>query len=237
MNPTGVGLGLNIAYNLAVLLGPKDHQGIIVTSVLNQGSTFAFIIENQEKAPLELVDHKDSLDSCEIVDEIHEPIQPMLFHTSRSNSAIEKSQSSSIDLNPSSCSCAKILVVDDNPFNTMAFETILSSIDIKCDSVYSGSSCIKSLLDRQSKVCGNKCKQYEVVFIDQEMPEMSGSETVQEILRLQSQGLLPPIKLIGCTAHKSKEDVDKFMEAGINQCIHKPISVSMIKNTLKETVF
>jgi len=126
------------------------------------------------------------------------------------------------------------LVVDDNPFNTMAFETILGSLDIKCDAVYSGSLCIKGLLNRQTKPCGENCKQYAIVFMDQEMPEMSGTETVHEIIKLQSQGLLPPIKIIGCTAHKSKEEVDKFMKAGINQCIHKPISVSMILDILKK---
>src|SRR5690242_3227210 len=43
MNPTGVGLGLNIAYNLAKLLSPKDHSGINVVSVPNKGSVFSFV--------------------------------------------------------------------------------------------------------------------------------------------------------------------------------------------------
>jgi len=73
--------------------------------------------------------------------------------------------------------------------------------------------------------------------MDQEMPEMTGSETVQEIKRLQEENLLPPsIKVIGCTAHKSKEEVEKFMEAGFKQCLHKPISISMIQDILKEIV-
>jgi len=48
LNPTGAGLGLKVAYNLAILLGPQGHQGITVTSIPGQGSTFTFIIENQE---------------------------------------------------------------------------------------------------------------------------------------------------------------------------------------------
>jgi len=51
---------------------------------------------------------------------------------------------------------------------------------------------------------------------------------------LQGEGLLPEMKIIGCTAHKSKEEVDKFLEAGIDQCIHKPISTVMIKDILKD---
>jgi len=70
--------------------------------------------------------------------------------------------------------------------------------------------------------------------MDQEMPEMSGTETAHEILKLQDQNLIAQgIVIIGCTAHKSKEEVKKFMEEGIDQCIHKPISAIMIRDILK----
>jgi len=132
------------------------------------------------------------------------------------------------------CCCPKILIVDDNPFNTMAFEAILRSLDIKCDSVYSGSACIQRILVRKTKTCGKNCVSYSVVFMDQEMPEMTGSETVVELKRLQREHLIPKMKVIGCTAHKIKEEVDKFLESGLDSCTFKPISVVMIKDTLKE---
>jgi len=241
MNPTGAGLGLNIAYNLALLLGPKDHHGIEVRSVPGQGSTFTFILENRQDVivdPEGLIKNQEN--SCEVADESPRFMKSLFFaklQTSISGSSysmipiLEKNHSQS-----SSCSCPKILIVDDNPFNTMAFETILDSLNLKCDSVYSGSSCIKSLRNRQAKVCGDDCKQYGVIFMDQEMPEMNGTETVNQIKKLQEENLLSQgIKIVGCTAHKSKEEIDRFMEAGLDQCIHKPISAGMIKDTLKGT--
>ncbi len=119
----------------------------------------------------------------------------------------------------------------------MAFETILRNLEIKCDSVYSGKAAIQKLLDR--KTCASRdCKSYSVVFMDQEMPEMSGSETMTEIKRLQKESLVPDgIKFIGCTAHKAKEEVDRFLESGLDSCIHKPISIKMIKETLKGVDF
>ena len=48
INPTGIGLSLNIAYNLAKLLGPQNHQGITVESHPNMGFTFSFIVGNKE---------------------------------------------------------------------------------------------------------------------------------------------------------------------------------------------
>ncbi|RZJ50362.1 MAG: response regulator [Chryseobacterium sp.] len=57
---------------------------------------------------------------------------------------------------------------------------------------------------------------------------------MREIKRLQSEKLIPEIKIIGCTAHKGKEEVDKFLASGLDHCIYKPVSIVMIKDTLKE---
>jgi hypothetical protein len=46
VNPTGTGLGLKNAYDLAKKLGPPNNNGIEVISELNKGSTFYFTILN-----------------------------------------------------------------------------------------------------------------------------------------------------------------------------------------------
>ena len=46
--------------------------------------------------------------------------------------------------------------------------------------------------------------------------------------------MIPEMKIIRCTAQKAKEEIDKFFESGLDQCIYKPISVLMIKDILKE---
>jgi len=243
MNPTGVGLGLNIAFNLVKLLAPDGHKNIDVVSSVNQGSTFTFIIENKEDSLIPYEDFNTSKDLVEnssfneIADELVETRKPMVNSKFNQTFALSlHSPEPQSDLFSDLCFCPKVLIVDDNPFNTMALETILGSLDIKCDSVYSGSACLQKLIDRQTKSCCRECKSFAVVFMDQEMPEMSGSETVKEIKRLQNDGLLPEMRIIGCTAHKAKEEVDKFLEAGLDQCIYKPISIGMIKDSLKEVL-
>ena len=235
MNPAGVGPGLNITHNLALLLGPKDHSGITAKSNPGQGSTFTFILENLQE---------ELDDSGEILDGTPEQLVQFMpfakFQGSRihsSSTAPLMGRSESFSLLNTPCLCPQVMIVDDNPFNTMAFETILGSLEVKCDCVYSGSACIKNLIDRQIKPCGENCKQYSVIFMDQEMPEMSGAEAAHEIVKLQNQNLLAQgIRIIGCTVHKSKKEVKKLREAGIDQCIHKPISAVMIKDILKGIV-
>jgi len=51
----------------------------------------------------------------------------------------------------SSCLCPRVLIVAVNPFNTMVFETILSSLDVKCESAYSGKTAIQKLLPASNK--------------------------------------------------------------------------------------
>jgi len=114
----------------------------------------------------------------------------------------------------------------------MAFETILESLDVKCEYAYNGKSAVEKIVNRLRYSCCEYCKPFVVVFMDQEMPGMSGSDTVKEIRELQAQNLVPSIDIIGSTAHGSKEEIEKFMKSGINCCIQKPISVAQIQHIL-----
>jgi len=236
IDPASVGLGLNISSNLVELLAPKGHPSLNVRSTPNKGSSFSFILENKGEHPItqqseeeEEDDSNNSNRSVQIAEELPETIRPVLYsklHT------LESSNSDS-EVPEISCVCPQILIVDDNPFNVMAFETILSSFNIKSESVYAGSSAIEKLLRRGNKRCGKDCKAYSVIFMDQEMPGMNGSETVREIRRLEREGVVPEMRIIGCTAHQAKEEVEKFLESGLDKCIHKPISAQLIKSLLQ----
>ena len=65
------------------------------------------------------------------------------------------------------------------------------------------------------------------------MPGKSGSQTVKEIKELQAQNLVPAIDIFGCTAHESKEEIQRFMEAGILDYIPKPISITQVQIVLE----
>ena len=105
----------------------------------------------------------------------------------------------------------------------------------KCDSVFDGKAAIDKILYRQNNRCkGENCRVYGMVFMDQEMPGMTGSETVGELKKLQMQYLIPEMKIIGCTAHGSDEEVERFMGSGIDQCIHKPINAAELMGILSD---
>ena len=192
------------------MLGPKDHKNLSIQSVLNQGSIIPFILENKENV-----------------------LKPVRATTSSKIQTLATSNSLPFVTLSNSCLCPKVLIIDDNPFKRMALETILNSLEIKSDSVYRGSTAIKKLLDRQSHLCSHECRQYTITFMDQEMPEMSGSDTVLEIKRLQKDKVISSnMKFIGCTAHKGKEEVERFFGSGLDDCIYKPVSIVMLKRNM-----
>ncbi len=70
--------------------------------------------------------------------------------------------------------------------------------------------------------------------MDQEMPGMTGSETTRELRQLQRENKVAGMKIVGCTAHGSAKEVERFMEAGIDLCIHKPITAGELQKALGE---
>ncbi len=63
-----------------------------------------------------------------------------------------------------------------------------------------------------------------MVFMDQEMPGMTGSEATRELRQLQKENKVAEMKTVGCTAYGSVKEAERFMAAGIDLCINKPIT-------------
>jgi len=238
MNPTGVGLGLNIAHNLAELLGPRANTAITATSQIGKGSKFSFVIENKETG-LQLQTSKKASnveESVLIPDELDSDIHSTLdlrMNAQFSSRSFKKLSQIGTPLAKPKCKCSKVLVIDDDHFNIMAMESILNSLNAAGEYVYDGKSAIEKILNKiRYSLCLNDCAPYYAIFIDQEMPGFSGAETVQELRSLQKQKVIPEMTLIGCTGHAGKEEVENFVKAGLNQCIQKPVSIDVIKTIL-----
>lgn len=81
----------------------------------------------------------------------------------------------------------------------------------------------KHPLEIQEAVSGHEAitksiaEEYDLVFMDIQMPEMNGVEALQEMRRL---GVQTPV--VACTANVMKEDVDTYLEKGFAEVIGKP---------------
>ena len=93
----------------------------------------------------------------------------------------------------------KALIVEDTPLNMELITEILKSQDMDVDTAEDGEEAVKKT-DQKS---------YDLIFMDIQMPNMSGYEAAR---RLRKKGLTTPI--IALTANAMEGDDKKCIEAG-----------------------
>ena len=118
----------------------------------------------------------------------------------------------------------RILVVDDNPTARDILFEYLTAMGFCVDTAASGEEAIQ--------LVGNlKAQPYGVIFMDWQMPGIDGLETAQYIKKNINQGvLLPPIVMV--TAYDREELREKTAQAGLSGVLIKPVSPSMLLDTL-----
>lgn len=116
-----------------------------------------------------------------------------------------------------------ILLVDDNEVN----RKVASRILIKC-------GCNVTLAaDGFEAIEKAKLKTYDLILMDIQMPEMDGVETTQKIKNMDL-AYLPPI--IAMTAYSMKEDEERFIKAGLDGYIAKPLKANALIQKVKESL-
>ena len=122
------------------------------------------------------------------------------------------------------CSNHKILIVEDNPLNLDVMVRIFKLYKFDVDTCTSGKDCIFKY---------KKGEQYDMIFIDHKMPEMSGVE-VMKIIRKLKDYQAPP--LIALTANAFTDSRDVYLKEGFDDYLPKPIDMVEL-NTLVNKYF
>ena len=90
------------------------------------------------------------------------------------------------------CTCPKILIVDDEPFNIIAVQGQLEMFGIfSTDKAFNGKEALDKVIanhNNQECLAGSQHKQYTAIFLDLNMPIMNGAETAIKIREMQSSG-------------------------------------------------
>jgi signal transduction histidine kinase/CheY-like chemotaxis protein len=113
-----------------------------------------------------------------------------------------------------------ILVAEDNTINQKLMLHILGQMGYSADVAANGAEALNLLAQRQ----------YDLVFMDVEMPEMDGLEAAARIRKTLPENSQPVI--VGTTAYTTKEDRDACLESGMDDHIGKPIRIEELQATL-----
>jgi len=117
---------------------------------------------------------------------------------------------------------AKILLAEDNLVNQKLANKIFEKLGYKIDIANNGLEAINKL----------KEKEYDIIFMDIQMPEMDGIEATKYIVSRYNSNSRP--KIVAMTANAIKEDRDKAFEVGMDDYITKPISITKLQEVIKK---
>jgi len=105
---------------------------------------------------------------------------------------------------------AKILVAEDNPVNQLIIKTLLEKENIEVVLADNGRKAVEAL--RQND--------FHAVIMDIQMPEMDGLEATRRIREELGEKALP---IIALTANAMKGDKEKYLAAGMDGYLSKPL--------------
>jgi two-component system sensor histidine kinase/response regulator len=118
---------------------------------------------------------------------------------------------------------ARILIVEDNATNQFVAQCILEEFGIKADITADGKEAITAL----------ETMQYDLVFMDCQMPVLDGYNTTRHIRDIHSKVLDSAIPIIAMTANAMQGDRGKCIDAGMNDFISKPIESNKVLQVLR----
>lgn len=131
---------------------------------------------------------------------------------------------------------ARALVVDDTDINLMIIEELLAPVGIAVDKARSGDKAIKMIAEHN----------YDIVFMDYVMTSMNGVETTQKVRSMGIESGMAEddaralyfrsVPIIAMSGDTSQETHEKFINAGINDFIDKPVDVAHLKSMILKWV-
>lgn len=115
-----------------------------------------------------------------------------------------------------------ILLAEDNAASQRAAESMLHRLGYRVDIRDTGVAAVQACL----------ASAYSAVLMDGFMPEMDGFEAAREIRRLE-RGRRTPI--LALTAGGWDKDQQRCLEAGMDDCLTKPLSIEALHQALKRS--
>ncbi len=141
----------------------------------------------------------------------------ILQHKRAEDSPIEEvatiNQSAEVDF-----SKYKVLVADDNEINRQVFKYMLDSLKIDSDVAVDGFQVLEKCAE----------KNYDLIFMDMQMPGMDGLEATMKIREDQKHQPL----IIAVTANSYIEDREKCIDSGMNDFLSKPFDNQQLMTLL-----
>jgi len=116
---------------------------------------------------------------------------------------------------PTPSRAGRILIVEDNPVNTLVASRILEKAGYAVATAENGRIAVDTV----------RTSAFDLIFMDGQMPEMDGFMATSQIRRMTD--IKQPV-IIGLTALASKADRDRCLAVGMDDYLAKPITAKLL---------
>ncbi len=110
-----------------------------------------------------------------------------------------------------------ILLAEDNPVNQKLATILLRKRGYQVTVVDNGQQALDAIA----------VTEFDLVLMDVQMPDMSGTDATMELRRREAPGG-SHLPVVAMTAHTMKGDAEKFLEAGMDDYVSKPIEPQLL---------
>jgi len=203
----GTGLGLTISRCLTEMLGGS----LEVESTEGEGSRFYFTL------PFKLPDENERT----LLREAQQRQEEQNAGHFENKVVIERS--------------IHILLAEDNQINRKLASALIHRRGWKVTAVENGEEAVNAvkIMTRDKSFGECEPRHYDLILMDVQMPVMDGMEATRKIRLLKNERQLP---IIALTAHALKGDKEKFLSAGMNDYLSKPIDAAAFYNIVEKYV-
>ncbi|MBC3954141.1 transporter substrate-binding domain-containing protein [Pseudomonas triticifolii] len=123
---------------------------------------------------------------------------------------------------PAAAHVLHILIVDDHPANRLLLCEQLGFLGHRCEVAENGAQGLERWM-------GNH---FDLVVADCNMPVMNGYDLTRGIRAHEQSLTLEPCPVWGFTANAQPEEIHRCLDAGMNDCLFKPISLALLSEKL-----
>ncbi len=117
-----------------------------------------------------------------------------------------------------------VLVAEDNLINQKLILNVLNRLGVEVSIASNGREALESCMKNE----------YDMIFMDIEMPVMGGMEATGQILNYERKNHKKHIPIVALTANALSGDREKYMGAGMDFYLSKPIHLEELNVLLKE---
>jgi CheY-like chemotaxis protein len=116
----------------------------------------------------------------------------------------------------------RILVAEDNPMNQEVACRILAKFGYRADTASDGAEAVEA----------HEMKQYDIILMDVQMPNLSGFDATK-LIREAEKSVSRHVPIIAMTAHAMKGDRERCLRAGMDDYISKPVDPEELRKVIE----